>query len=250
MTQEPDWIIRPEHFVRYMLEANGRAADELRVPPKSILVFGNQDFRLFARLLHARIVHWNDGYAFGRVGRARISVVRTTIGAPAAVLNFEEAVALGVRQVLAFGSCGSLRTDLPLGSVVLPTHAYSEEGTSPHYGGKRWAMPNARLLRSLRAAVARHRINVRIGRTWTTDAPYRESRAKVRSLLRRGVVCVDMEASALFQVARVRRVGIASLFVVSDELAGPKWNAGFSDPRFIAAKRRAAQVVVDAIGRL
>jgi hypothetical protein len=57
-----------------------------------------------------------------------------------------------------------------------------------------------------------------------------------------------MEAAALFQVARVRRVRLASLFVVSDELGGPEWNAGFRNPRYIAAKRRAARAVVDALG--
>lgn len=247
MTREQEWIVRPEHFVPYLLKVDGRSTNELRVPSRAILVFGSQDFRMFARLLRARIVRWNEWYAFGRIGKVRACVFRTTIGAPAAVLNFEEAIALGARRVISFGACGSLRADLPLGSVVLPTRAYSEEGTSRHYRGKQWSRPGGRLLRALRASCERHDMAVRIGGTWTTDAPYREGREKVRALVERGVVSVDMEASALFQIARVRRVEAASLFVVSDELGGPAWNAGFHDPRFKTAKRRAAKVVVDAL---
>lgn len=249
MTREQDWVIRPEQFVQYLLDVDGRTAAEVRVPPKAVLVFGSQDFRMFARLLRARIVRWNDWYAFGRVGKARACVFRTTIGAPAAVINLEEAIALGARRVIAFGACGSLRADLPIGSVVLATRAYSEEGTSRHYGGKRWSTPDSRLVHALHVACAHHRIAVRQGGTWTSDAPYRESRSKARSLARRGLVCVEMEASALFRVARVRRIRLASLFVVSDELEGPEWNAGFRNPRFVAMKRRAARAVVDAMWR-
>lgn len=249
MTPQPDWIVRPEHFVRYLLKVEGRTAEEVRVPPKAVLVFGSQDFWMFARLLHAHVVRWNDWYAFGRVGRARACVFRTTIGAPASVINLEEAIALGVRRVIAFGACGSLRADLPIGSVVLPDRAYSEEGTSRHYGGKRWSTPDARLLRSLESSCAQHRLGIRSGATWTMDALYRERRVKARSLVQRGVVCVEMEASALFRVARVRGIGLASLFVVSDELDGVEWNAGFRHPRFIGMKRRAARAVIDALWR-
>jgi purine-nucleoside phosphorylase len=175
-------------------------------------------------------------------------VVRTTIGAPAAVLNIEEAIALGLRRVVTFGSCGSLVNTLPIGSFVIPSFAISDEGTSRHYGRSRHAKPDPFLVRSLREVCLRQGIPARDGGTWTTDAPYRESRQIVRRLARRGVISVDMETSALYQVAGVRGAKIASLFVVSDELAGPEWNPGFDDPRHVAGLRRAATVVLEALG--
>ena len=249
MTPADDWVVQPERFVRYLREVHGLSASETRLPPRGILVFGSQDLRMFARNLRARILRWNEWYARGSAGRTRIAVLRTTIGAPAAVVSFEEAVALGLRSVIAFGACGSLRNDLPIGSVVLPTSAYSEEGTSRHYGGGRWSQPDPGLSRALRTACARRDVPYAEGATWTTDAPYREGRAKVRLLAKRGIVCVEMEASALFRVAQVRSVRIASLFVVSDELDAPDWNAGFRSPRYVASKKRAAAAVVDALRR-
>ncbi len=56
-----------------------------------------------------------------------------------------------------------------------------------------------------------------------------------------------METSAIFNVARRRGMRAASLFVVSDELGGDAWEAGFHDPRFERGKRTARRVVLDAI---
>jgi len=249
VSRADDWVVRPERFVRYLREVEGLSASDVRLPPRGIMVFGSEDFRMFCRILRARVLRWNKWFGFGKIGRTNAVVLRTTIGAPAAVLNLEEAIALGLRSVVAFGACGSLRKDLPIGSIVLPTRAYSEEGTSAHYGGGRWSEPDSTLARALRVACRQANLPVREGATWTTDAPYRESREKVRSLARRGVVSVEMEASALWQVARVRGVKVASLFVVSDELDGAEWNAGFRDSRYLAAKRSAATAVVDALRR-
>ncbi len=242
-----DWVVRPERFVEDLRKVQGVYGRDARLPVNGILVFGSQDLRAFARILRARLLRWADGYAIGRSGRSRIAVFRSTIGAPAAAVNLEEALVLGLRRAVSFGACGSLRKDVPIGTVVLPTRAYSDEGTSRHYGGRVWSRPHARLLAALRTACTKRGVPFVEGGTWTTDAPYRESRAKARSLARRGVVCVEMEAAALFQVARVRDAEVASAFVVSDELDGPGWNPGFRDPRFLAAKARVAPAIVDAL---
>jgi len=247
VTRQEDWVVLPERFVQDLKDVQGVYGKDARLPAKGILVFGRQDLRAFARILKGRSLPWNDGYAIGRSGRSSIAVARSTIGAPAAVINLEEAIVLGLRRVVSFGACGSIRKDLPIGSIVLPTRAYSDEGTSRHYGGTGWSRPDAGLLGALRTACSRRGIPFAQGATWTTDAPYRESRAKARSLAKRGVVCVEMEAAAVFQLAQVRDVQVASLFVVSDELEGPGWNPGFRDPRYLAAKRQAAPAIIDAL---
>ena len=62
--------------------------------------------------------------------------------------------------------------------------------------------------------------------TWTIDAPYRETKKEVVHYKKLGIATVEMEASALFAVASVRKVKVAAAFVVSDIL-GEKW-----DPQF------------------
>jgi uridine phosphorylase len=43
-----------------------------------------------------------------------------------------------------------------------------------------------------------------VGDTWTTDAPYRETRAALAAAEPEGVLCVEMEAAALYAYADAR----------------------------------------------
>ncbi len=242
-----DWVFEPKDFTRSLEEsADGRRAP-VRIPDAHVMVFGGDAFEFLRKKCHARHVAWDPSYAVGTAGRRRVGIHRVPAGAPAAVIALEEAAVLGAKTVLLFGSCGSLVPDLRIGALVVPTRGYSDEGTSRHYGGKRWSEPDHGLARSVFLTCQRHGLEVRTGGVWTTDAPYRESRARVKALVARGVVGVDMEAAALFTVARFRRVRIAGLFVVSDELAGDAWNPGFFSMPFAAGKRRALRAVMELV---
>ncbi|PYP19227.1 MAG: hypothetical protein DMD53_14705 [Gemmatimonadetes bacterium] len=246
---ESDIIVRPEHFLRYLREARALRPAETRLPPIGVLVFGTGDFRAFHRIIKGQLKGWNRWLSVGATGRKSIALARSPIGAPAATITMEEMAALGCRTFLSFGACGSLLPDLRIGDVVLPTFAVSDEGTSRHYGKTDRLRPDAGLVRAIAVAATKGFIPIRSGGTWTTDAVYRESRTRARDLVRHGVVAVEMEAAALWAVARHRHLRTASLLVVSDELGGKEWNAGFDDPRFLAAKRRARRLLVEVISR-
>jgi uridine phosphorylase len=62
-----------------------------------------------------------------------------------------------------------------------------------------------------------------MGATWTTDAPYRETREEILKYQAEGVQVVEMEIASLFSVAQVRGVESAGLVVVADKLANLKW---------------------------
>lgn len=62
------------------------------------------------------------------------------------------------------------------------------------------------------------------GRTWTTDASYRETRARAGRRVAEGCVTVDMESAAFFAVARYRGVRFAQLLYAGDSLAGETWD--------------------------
>jgi uridine phosphorylase len=247
--KEPDIIVRPEHFLRYLRESLGLRPAQTRLPPIGVLVFGSGDFRAFHRVFKGRLKGWNRWLSVGTTGPKSVAVARSPIGAPAAAVTMEEMAALGCRTLLSFGACGSLLPDLRIGDLVLPTFAFSDEGTSRHYGKVSGLRPDASLLRATAAVCHRRGIPTRPGGTWTTDAVYRESRARARHLVARGVVAVEMEAAALWAVARHRKVRTASLFVVSDELGGKEWNTGFHDPRFLAGKKRARRLLVEVISK-
>ncbi len=82
---------------------------------------------------------------------------------------------------------------------------------------------------------------------WTTDAVYRENRSRMQGLVRQGALGVEMEASALFAVGAYRGVRVASLLVVSDELAGDAWKPGFRDPGFLDGVREGLKAVADVM---
>lgn len=176
-------------------------------------------------------------------------VGRSSIGGPAAAIVVEEMAARGVRDFVTFGACGSLREELRIGSVVVPTFAYADEGTSRHYGAPRFPRPDPSLVTAIHSSCDRQGIPFVVGGVWTTDAPYRESRTVVRTLSRRGVVAADMEAASVYAVARSRKLRAASLMVVSDELGRDGWNPGFLDPRFRKAKLKAIPAVVEGFAR-
>jgi nucleoside phosphorylase len=86
--------------------------------------------------------------------------------------------------------------------------------------------PTPRVLKAIEAVLRENSHDYVRGKTWTTDAVYRETRPRMARRQREGYVVVEMEAAAFFAVARFRRVEFAEILYGGDSLAGPRW-----DPR-------------------
>jgi uridine phosphorylase len=204
-------LIHPTDFIKYRRFRG-------KFPKKYIITYGEKIKNYFVRRYKPKkiklyslltiYVHKNIGI-----------VVMTGVGAPNAAAVFEELIALGGREFINIGTAGGLHTE----GIFLCTKALRDEGTSHHYlPHGAYINPNKKLTRKLRSILKKEEIPFLEGITWTIDAPYRETRAEVEHYSKRGVVTVEMEASALFAVAQYRKVKIASAFVVSD-LLGKKW---------------------------
>ena len=74
------------------------------------------------------------------------------------------------------------------------------------------------------AVLAARNVPFVTAKVWTTDALYRETRGKVARRVAEGCVAVDMEASALFAVARFRGVRIAHILAAADDLSQEQWD--------------------------
>jgi uridine phosphorylase len=169
------------------------------------------------------------------------------IGAPAAAVVLEELVAWGVRRVVSVGTAGTLQPHLQPGQVVLCTAAIRDEGTSHHYlAAERQAEPSPRLTAHLGATLRAAGLTVTEGCSWTTDAPYRETAAEVRGYRDEGVLTVEMEAAALFAVARHRGVEVASVLVISDSLA-EAWEPNFHAEATATGLEAAARAALEAL---
>ncbi len=178
----------------------------------------------------------------------RLTLAGPFLGAPHAVLGLEKMIALGAGRIWLTGWCGSLQPDICIGDLVIPVDAFSEEGTSKHYPIGNTRPETDRGLRGqLSAALKRRGMSAFTGRLWTTDAPYRETRKKVRDFRDEGLAAVDMELSALLAVSAYRGVRLAGLLVVSDELSRLTWRRGFSDARLRRGEELVAEVLKEAV---
>ncbi|HYR02519.1 MAG TPA: nucleoside phosphorylase, partial [Syntrophobacteria bacterium] len=215
---------------RVIIESR-RGSREKPSAPVAIIVCTEADRRRFCRLA-VRVADrarefYNARFVDLLYGDRTITLAGPVLGAPQAVLVLERLIALGSRTVLVLGWCGSLQPQIRIGDWVMPTGARSEEGTSSHYPAASSAVaPDPSLGSRLRSFCDQGDHAVHAGPVWSTDAPLRETVGKVLSYGGEGLLAVEMEMAALFRVAEYRRVSLAGLLVVSDELFTLKWRPG------------------------
>lgn len=155
----------------------------------------------------------------------QVALFHPGVGAPLAAGMLEEVIALGCRKFIACGGAGVLDSAIPAGRVVLPVAAVRDEGTSYHYiPPGREVGPHPEALEALRRTLEARGVPFLEGKTWTTDAFFRETPSKVRRRRAEGCLTVEMEASALFAVARFRGVPLAFLLYAGDDVGGHEWD--------------------------
>ena len=154
-----------------------------------------------------------------------VAVFHPGVGAPLAVGIMEEAIAYGCHKFIAVGGAGAIAPGLALGHIVVPTAAVRDEGTSYHY------LPPAREVAADEAAnrvvtsvLDRQGIPYTLGKTWTTDAPYRETRAMIERRRQEGCITVEMECAAFMAVASHRGVRFAQMLYAGDDVSGEAWD--------------------------
>ena len=224
----------PRDFLDY-LKRNGHWED-FSLPTGVIFMYSP---RLLERVLNREPAERHGRFAgdFYLIRRheAIIGVSgRFGIGPAGVSTIMEELIAVGVRNFVSIGSAGGLQKDLPIGDIVVCDRAIRDEGVSHHYlePGK-YAFPSPALTQRLMTALERMGAHFRVGATWTTDAPYRETIEELTQYQSEGVLTVEMEAAALAAVAQYRRAEFATAFTISDSLAGLVWNPQFhSDETF------------------
>lgn len=151
------------------------------------------------------------------------------IGCPATIAFLEELTACGTKRFVGIGSAGALHDDIKHGDVILCTGAFSDEGTSAHYPGyNSYSKPSRILTRQLALWFNKRQLPFTKGKTWTIDTPYRETKEKLKYFLDAGADVVEMESSAMFTVARFRKVAVANVFVVGDSISGGIWKPDFT----------------------
>ena len=124
-------------------------------------------------------------YDFDPGGGRHVVVFHPGVGAPLAAGLMEEVIALGCRAFVACGGAGALIPGLALGHVIVPTAAVRDEGTSYHYlPPDREVAADPRDVAVAVGVLDRHDVPHLVAKTWTTNAIYRETAAKIAGELR------------------------------------------------------------------
>jgi uridine phosphorylase len=171
---------------------------------------------------------WEDGahpiYEIKHRDR-RLALFHPGVGAPLAAGLLEEAIACGCRKFIVCGGCGVLNKDIAVGHLIIVSSAVRDEGTSYHYlPPGREVQADRSGVEALEATLRRQGVPYLIGKTWTTDAIYRETPSKIAARKDEGCLTVEMEAASLMAVAQFRGVTLGQVLYGGDDLSGGEWD--------------------------
>ena len=154
-----------------------------------------------------------------------VALVSPGVGAPAAVSSLEILFALGATNVIGCGGAGIVRPGFDVGHVIVPTGAVRDEGTSYHYApADAVVAPHPRALAAIDHVLTEAGVPHDRGLTWTTDAFFRETPAKVERRRQQGCITVEMEAAAMFAAAAFRGAVYGQLLYAGDDVSANEWD--------------------------
>lgn len=171
---------------------------------------------------------WEDGehpvYEIEHRSR-RLAFFHPGVGAPIAAGLFEEVIAIGCKKFVVIGGAGVLVRKLTVGKLILVESTLRDEGFSYHYiepGREILAQPEA--LAAICITMEAQGIPFVSGKTWTTDAPYRETQSMIDAGVTEGCLAVEMEAASLMAVAKFRKVLLRQILYAGDDLSSENWD--------------------------
>ena len=162
-------------------------------------------------------------YAFPFNGK-RFAFLKLYEGAPACAAMIEEVFCnIDTDKIIMFGGSGCLNKGIAHGRVMVPTAAYRDEGTSYHYAP---AADYITVKNSDKVAefMEKSGIPYVLGKTWTTDAIFRETENNLAKRKAEGCISVEMEVAAAQAVCDFRGKEFYNFLTSGDLLDAPEWD--------------------------
>lgn len=154
-----------------------------------------------------------------------IAFYQSMVGAPACVGYFEEIIAMGAKKFVLFGSCGVLNDAEVDGRIMIPVSAVRDEGTSYHYAAPSAEIEaDSRCVQVLENILKSRNCPYVKGKTWTTDAFYRETLPIVRERKAAGCLTVEMECASMLAASRYRNIPFIQFLFGADNLSADTWD--------------------------
>lgn len=164
----------------------------------------------------------------------RFAYCKARLGAPACVGSFEDILPMGAKRIILLGNCGVLDKNIKDCGIIIPTMAIRDDGTSYHYAPPAdFIDVNKKYRQEFQAVCDKFGYPYVEGITWTTDAFYRETPAKVAARKAMGAISVEMECAAVQAMCDFRGIEFFQFLYAGDNLDHSAW-----DPRSLSAHSR------------
>lgn len=212
-------IFKPENLLREARRQQN--IPECDIPKVCVL---DPDGDLADYLLEQNLAHKNECwacyhsilYSFDLDG-TEIGIIPCIVGASYAVLVAEQLFVSGCEFLVSVTSAGIINEPESAKRFALITDAIRDEGTSYHYIPPEQP---AQIRDSVYEAFGRQEHEVWVNaKSWTTDAPYRETQSSIDAMQEAGVTCVEMEASALYAFARDKQRNVLCFAHLTNTMA-------------------------------
>jgi uridine phosphorylase len=184
-----------------------------------------------------------------------LTICSTGIGCPSAAIAVEELAACGVERFVRVGTTGALQSDIEIGDMVVATGAAKAEGTTKRYENVEYpATPDFDTLSALVESAESRDQPVHVGPIVSDDAFYAESDDAVDDWEAAGLQCVEMEAAAVFTLARRKGLAAGAICTVDGNLVEGTQKGATSDEELPAKAKdnvgRAIRITLDAVASL
>jgi uridine phosphorylase len=184
-----------------------------------------------------------------------LTICSTGIGSPSAAIAAEELARVGVDTFLRVGTTGALQPGIEIGDMVIATGAAKNEGTTRRYEAVEYpAVPAHDVVSALVGTAEDADETVHVGPVATDDAFYAEDDDAVADWSAAGLLAVEMEAAALFTLARRKGLRAGAICTVDGNLVeGTQKGASEADelpPKARNNVGRAIRLTLDAVTAL
>jgi uridine phosphorylase len=158
-------------------------------------------------------------YSF-KIEDIEIGIIPCIVGSSYAVLVAEQLFVSGCEQLISVTSAGIINQPSNDKRFALITESVRDEGTSYHYLPKE---RRACLSPNLREKLSHNSMSDNCpyfeAKSWTTDAPYRETQTAISAMEKEGVTCVEMEAAALYAFAEAKQKNVVCFAHLTNTMA-------------------------------
>ena len=201
------------------------------LPSKCVITFFRKELDQFVEEMQLPVIEYLHSevldipiYEYSTPAN-RICITMPFCTAPGAAGTIEELHAMGCDKFIICGGAGSIRKDSEVGEIIVPLSAVRDEGTSYHYlEPSREVECHKPTVDLVVSGLEKLGIPYTTGKTWTTDAMYRETPDMIEQRRNEGCITVEMEAAAFFAVSKYYDIPLAQLLYAGDDVSGEKWD--------------------------